>query len=253
MNILIVEDEKQTAALLKEMIEQDSDCLVVQSLEAVTETVAYLSKHQHQLDLLFFDIQLADGHSFEIFKHIDVTVPVVFCTAYDQFTMQAIKNNGIDYILKPFKEEEIRLALEKYRQLIQTLSKRTTNISSNWQPTKANTYQQSFLTQIRDKTLVVHIRDIAAFHFENGMVHLYTFTGKKYPLFKKLEYVESVCDPEQFFRINRQMLINREAVVSIVPYFHRKVSLQLKVALSESPIVSRLKVSPFKDWLERAV
>ncbi|MCB0631668.1 MAG: response regulator, partial [Lewinella sp.] len=92
MNVLIVEDEKRTAELLKEMIEQNDDFLVVGIMEAVTEAVAYLSKHQQQLDLLFFDIQLADGHSFEIFHHIDVVIPVIFCTAYDEFTMQAIKN-----------------------------------------------------------------------------------------------------------------------------------------------------------------
>ena len=100
MNVLIVEDESHTALLLQEIIEQDSDFIVVEKLESVVESVQYLSKHQKNLDLLFFDIQLADGHSFEIFKHIDVIVPVIFCTAYDEYAMNAIKNNGIDYVLK---------------------------------------------------------------------------------------------------------------------------------------------------------
>ena len=108
MNVLIVEDESHTANLLKEIIEQDSDFIVTEQLESVVETIQYLSKYQKNLDLLFFDIQLADGQSFEIFKHIDITVPIVFCTAYDEYTLQAIKNNGIDYVLKPFKEEELK-------------------------------------------------------------------------------------------------------------------------------------------------
>lgn len=104
MNVLIVEDEAHTAALLQEIIEQDGQFMVVKHLESIVDTVDYLSKHQQNLDLLFFDIELADGQSFEIFKHVDITTPVIFCTAYDEFTLQAIKNNGIDYILKPFKE-----------------------------------------------------------------------------------------------------------------------------------------------------
>ena len=96
MNVLIVEDESHTAALLKEIIEQDHNFMVIEKLESVEEAVNYLSKYQQNLDLLFFDIQLADGKSFEIFKHIDVVVPVIFCTAYDEYTLQAIKNNGID-------------------------------------------------------------------------------------------------------------------------------------------------------------
>lgn len=249
MNVLIVEDETHTAELLKEIIEQEDDFLVTEIVESVAEAMTYLNKYQKKLDLLFFDIQLADGHSFEIFRHIDVVLPVIFCTAYDEYALQAIKNNGIDYILKPFKEEEIRKALHKYRQLRRTLG------GSPAAPLQLETggnsrFQQGFLTQFRDKTLVVNSRDIAAFQVEVETVYLFTFDGKKYPLFKKLEYIESVCDPGQFFRINRQMLISRRAILSMEPYFHRKVILQLKIALGEKAIVSRLKVTAFKDWLE---
>ncbi|OJJ22469.1 hypothetical protein BKI52_07245 [marine bacterium AO1-C] len=250
MNVLIVEDEAHTATLLQEVIEQDSDFMVIEKLESVMEVVEYLSKYQKNLDLLFFDIQLADGHSFEIFKHVDVVVPVVFCTAYDEYTLQAIKNNGIDYILKPFKEEEIHAALNKYKSLIANLQgKSPTPIQL--QPTQTPQYQQSFLTQYREKSLVKQVKDVALFCVEQENVYLYTFAGEKFPLFKKLEYVESVCDPTQFFRINRQMLVNRAAVVSFEPYFNRKIALHLQVQLSEVVVVSRLKVAPFKEWLEK--
>ncbi len=247
MNVLIVEDELHTSKLLKEIIEQDEDFLVTERLESVGEAVQYLSKHQQKLDLIFLDIQLADGHSFEIFNHIDVTVPVVFCTAYDEYTLQAIKNNGIDYILKPFKEEDIHTALNKYKRLAQTFKDKS---SAPLQFPDATQYQQSFLTQYRDKTLVKYVKDIALFYIEFETVYIYTITGEKFSLFKNLEYIESVCDPKQFFRINRQVLINREAVLSIEPYFNRKVIVQTKFNLSEKLIVSRLKVTAFKDWLE---
>lgn len=247
MNVLVVEDELHTSHLLKEMIEQDDDFLVTERLESVAEAVQYLSKHQQKLDLIFLDIQLADGHSFEIFKHIDVTIPVVFCTAYDEYTLQAIKNNGIDYILKPFKEEDIHAALNKYKKLAQTFRDKTSMPVLFPAPTS---YQQSFLTQYRDKTLIKYVKDIALFNIEFETVYMHTFTGEKFPLFKNLEYIESVCDPKLFFRINRQMLINREVVLSIEPYFNRKVIVQTKIKFSEKLIVSRLKVTAFKEWLE---
>lgn len=248
MNILIVEDESHTAALLQEIIEQDADFIVMEKLESVVEAVQYLGKYQKNIDLLFFDIQLADGKSFEIFKHVDVITPIVFCTAYDEYTLQAIKNNGIDYVLKPFKEEEIHQALQKYKRLIANLQpKAPVYIQTN----APKTYQQSFLTQYREKSIVKRVEEVALFSVELETVYLYTFAGEKYPLYKKMEYIESVCDPNQFFRINRQMLVNRMAVTAFEPYFNRKIVLQLKVKASEEAIVSRLKVSNFKEWLER--
>ena len=246
MNVLIVEDEAHTASLLQEIIEQDSDFIVVETLESIEDTVVYLSKQQKNLDLLFFDIQLADGYSFEIFKHIDVTIPIIFCTAYDEYAMDAIKNNGIDYVLKPVKEEEIHSALHKYKRLS---AKFTTPIS--FHIPEPQSYQQHFLTQSRGKTLLIKVEDIALFSVENDTVYLYTFAGKRYPLFKKLEYIESVCDPSQFLRINRQMLVNLNAVVSFEPYFNRKIALELKIKTEQQAIVSRLKVTAFKEWLEK--
>lgn len=250
MNVLIVEDELHTASLLQEIIEQSDEFIVSEKLESVIETVEYLSKNQNELDLLFFDIQLADGQSFEIFKHIDVVVPVVFCTAYDEYTLQAIKNNGIDYILKPFKEEDIFNALQKHKRLISNL--KTKYIAPiNFQAVPKKQYQRHFLTQFREKTIIKRIEEIALFYIENETIYLCTFENEKLPLFKKLEYLESVCHPAQFFRINRRMLVNRAAILSFEPHLNRKIILQLKVKIPNDVIVSRLKVSAFKEWLER--
>ena len=224
--------------------------MVLDKLESIVEAVHYLSKYQQNVDLLFFDIQLADGYSFEIFKHVDVTVPVVFCTAFDEFTMQAIKNNGIDYLLKPFKETEIHQALQKYKRLISNLNTKSRS-PIHFLPRGEQAYQKSFLTQFKEKTIIKRVEEIALFSVEYEAVYLYTFEGKKYPLFKKLEYIESVCDPNQFFRINRQMLVNKETIVSFEPYFNRKVAVELTIKTEQNAIVSRLKVAPFKEWLVR--
>lgn len=250
MNVLIVEDELHTASLLQEIIEQDDEFIVVAKLESVEESIQYLHKQQKHLDLLFFDIQLADGHSFEIFKHIDIRVPVVFCTAYDEYGLQAIKNNGIDYVLKPFKEEQIHQALQKYKRLRSSLQSKQVPYLPISIPQEPR-YQQHFLTHYREKTLVIRTEEIALFAVEFENVYCYTFGGEKYPLLKKMDYIESACDPHQFFRINRQMLVNRAAITAFEPYFNRKIVLQLRISLTEKAIVSRLKVTAFKAWLER--
>lgn len=250
MNILIVEDELHTAEFLKDVIEQQPDFMVVNMVDSIAAAVAYLGKHQRNIDLLFLDIQLSDGPSFEIFKHVDVAVPVIFCTAYDEYTLQAIKNNGIDYILKPFEETAIHFALKKYKRLVNTLQNRHFAMPA-LSGTVTATYQESFLTQLREKTIVVETGNIALFAIEHETVFMYTFNGSKHPLFKGMDYIESVLNPAQFFRISRQMLVNRDAVVAIEPYFNRKVIVQLKVTSEEKTIVSRLKVGPFKGWLEK--
>lgn len=250
MNVLIVEDEKHTAGLLKEIIELDADFLVAATLESIAEAVAFLTKHQNKIDLIFLDIQLADGHSFAIFQYIDVSIPIIFCTAFDNYSLSAIQNNGINYILKPFREEEIHAALARYKNLVAGFSQKAINPALPATAREKN-YQESFLTQHREKSMIIYTKDIAAITIEHELVQLYTFGGERHPLLKNLEYIESVCNPRQFYRINRQMLINRNAIRSIEPYFNRKVVVRLVIPLAEKAIVSRLKVAAFKEWLEK--
>lgn len=247
MNVLIVEDELHTANHLKEVIEENIKFLVVDILESIEDTVSYLIKNQSTIDLLFFDIQLADGLSFEIFNHLDIYTPIIFCTAYDDYALKAIKSNGIDYILKPFKNEDIHKALTKYQKLISKFRSDEPLIFSQ----EKITYQQHFLSQYQERTIILKIADVAYFSIANELTYLHTYENKKYPIFKKLEYLESVTNPNQFFRINRQMLVSKNAVLSFEPYFNRKIILSLRVRTEVEPIVSRLKVSEFKRWLEQ--
>lgn len=249
MNILLVEDEHHTAQMLQDIIETDKDFIVLKTLDSISDTVSYLAKYSQNIDLIFLDIHLSDGHSFEIFRHIDINIPVIFCTAYDEYALQAIKNNGIEYILKPFQDEEILNALQKFKQLAGRFRQETSFKIPDYLP-KASPYQESFLAQQKDKAIVVFTENISMFTIEQDIVYLYTFDRKRYPVFKNMEYVESVCDSRLFFRINRQMLINRNAIITIQPYFNRKVILELKVEPEDQPIVSRLKVTAFKGWLE---
>jgi DNA-binding LytR/AlgR family response regulator len=247
VNILILEDEYHTAVHLKEVIEGAGDYTVTETIESVGEAVAFLSEQQETIDLAFFDIHLADGHSFEIFKHVDVRVPIIFCTAYDAYTLDAIKNNGIDYILKPFKELDITQALTKYHNLVNRLSKSIAPISIT--QSDKPVYQDVFITQYRQRSLVKRVSEIALFAIEHETVFLYTFSGQKFPLYKKLEDIASVLDPRIYFRISRQMIIRKEAVVSLELLNNRKLKLQLPFVIGNEVIVSRLKVTEFKGWL----
>lgn len=251
-NILIVEDERKTAELLREMIEKQSAYLVVHSCDSIEAAVTYLEKHQSKLDLLFLDIQLADGESFEIFEEIEVRVPVIFCTAFDEHVLKAFKKNGIDYILKPFQEADIAQALAKFEQLRQSFAPQTPPLHTAVERVAAarKSRSQTFLTRIGDKMIPVPSDEIAFVLFSHEIVYLYNFQGERFPIFRKMEDMEQALDKDRFFRINRQMIACHAAIRSIEPYFKRKLVLNFDFSLPEKAIVSRLKVTPFLEWME---
>jgi len=255
MNVLIVEDELKTAILLKELIESNPNYYVVEIIDSVEKSVSYLMKEQDNIDLLFLDIQLADGQSFKIFEQIQVDVPVVFCTAYDEYVLQAFKNNGIDYILKPFEDKDIYKALEKIAKFKNSLNKHSTGISAKIQTLlkEKKSYQKTMIVNVGEKMIPIEINNISVFHLENEAVKIYCSDNQKYLVFKRLDEIESLLDEKHFFRINRQMIINRNAVKEIEPFFNRKVTVKTTVQLTEKAIVSRLKVSPFLKWIENSV
>jgi DNA-binding LytR/AlgR family response regulator len=250
MKILIVEDEQKTALMLKEFIEWHADYDVLAICESVESAVNYLRHHQQDLDVVFMDIQLSDGQSFEIFDKISVNLPVVFCTSYNEFVLKAFKNHGIDYILKPFNQDDIRQTIAKVEELKGRFAHHTTaNLKEIL--VKTPNYQTSFLIRFREKIYPVAVSDIAFIYLENETVYLYNFKGEKHPVFKTLEEIENAVSPDQFFRINRQMLINRKAVKEIEPYFNQRIVVHLTVPTPEKALVPRLKVTPFLAWVEK--
>lgn len=248
MKILIVEDEIKTAKLLQEFIlHQDKNNTVLAILESVQDTVQFLEKKQTP-DLIFMDVHLSDGQCFDIFKKIEVDCPVVFCTAYDQYTLDAFQTNGVAYIMKPFREEDIQTALEKVTRLFPDLDKTRTVVEE--QPSAPKAYKQTLLVHFRETILPISIHQIALFSLEDNLLHLYLQNGKRYTVSKTLDQLQSEFDPQQFYRINRQMLVNRAAIRKIEPYFNRKMILELSFNYPEKAIISRLKVTPFLNWME---
>ncbi len=248
MNILIVEDENKTAELLKEFIEENEECLVVDICQSIENTVKYLTRNQSKLDLIFMDIQLADGECFEVFDQIEVTKPVVFCTAFDEFMLKAFKSNGIDYILKPFQQKDVEAAISKMG-LIKSSFNDIDKCIQETTPTKKS-YQNSFIVRSREKMIPLAVENIAFIHLEHEVVYAHEFNGNRSAIFKTINEIEDAISPENFFRINRQMIINRQAIKDIEPFFNRKVIVNLTIPVTKKPIVSRLKVTSFLEWVE---
>jgi two-component system response regulator LytT len=249
MNIIIIEDERLTAEDLADMISQlapESNLLT--TLSSVQEAIEYFSGSQLP-DLIFSDIQLGDGLSFEIFNRIEIKVPVIFCTAYDEYAINAFKTNGIDYILKPFKEQEIVQALEKYRMLRGTPSDQSINSLLQLIQQKNPTRATSVLVHHREKIIPVKMDEIAVFYIKHELTHLYTFDRKTYTVSKTLDEIQQLTGTD-FYRANRQFIINRNAVQSAEQYFGRKVSIGLNLPFESVITVSKEKIPSFLEWLE---
>jgi two-component system response regulator LytT len=239
VNILIIEDEPGTARLLREFITAvDEAHKILAVCDSVEGTVAFLTSTTERIDLLFMDIQLADGSSFDIFRQVPITAPVIFCTAFDDHLLEAFKSNGIDYILKPFREKDIEQAFNKLQQLRSSVLQGPDRL------------QSSFLVKFREKIYPVAIKDVAVVALENEVVYLYTFNKEKHAVFKTIDEVESAMPSQSFFRINRQMILHRNAIQEMEPFFNRRVIVTLKVPTTVRPLVSRLKVGLFLSWVE---
>ena len=252
VHVLIVEDERKTADMLRELVESHPDYLVVHTCDSIETATAYLQRNQPKLDLMFLDIHLADGESFEIFAEIEVTVPVIFCTAYDAHVLKAFKHNGIEYLLKPIRAEDMAAALATFERLRSALTKDLPPLGDRVKTAfaQASPPQKTFLVHMRDKMIPVAASEVACVMLHHEVVYLFNFQGERFPIAKKMEEMEQALDDTQFFRINRQMLVNRDAIREMEPYFNRKVVVSLPFAPPEKAIVSRLKVTPFMAWVE---
>lgn len=245
MDVIIIEDEQYTAEDLKKNIRKaDPDITVRKILMSVKETTAYLQSNPHP-DLFFSDIQLGDGLSFEIFKSIKTTTPVIFITAFDEYALNAFHANGIDYILKPFNFQTIAEAIKKFKALT---SLKTNNIE------KLLTYlqhkQHSVIVYYKDKVIPVSSDDIALFYTENDLVKVLCFDGKEYITNLTLEESEKNMGVD-FFRANRQYLVNRKVIIDMSHHFGRKLLLNLRIAHKESILVSKERSVSFLNWLSQ--
>jgi two-component system, LytTR family, response regulator LytT len=251
MKIAIIEDEKLTAKDLARTITAiEPDAEIVAILPSIELAVEFLSKNK-TLDLIFSDIELGDGLSFEIFEKVQNQTPVIFCTAYNEYALQAFKTTGIDYLLKPFSKTTVSKSLEKYYSLRERLAPPQQDISGlmNLFKNQLNPAKlPSVIMQQGDKIIPLDGDKIALFYIEDDYVFAYTFEQKNYILSQKLDVLEKTFHPS-FFRANRQFLINRKAVKDASHSFNRKIEVNLLFPFKEQIIVGKLKVTAFLEWL----
>ncbi len=250
MKIVIIEDEQHTADDLAETIlKVDASAKIMASLRSVKEAVSYFQKSESP-DLIFCDIQLGDGLSFEIFTKLSITSPVIFCTAYDEYALKAFNANGIDYVLKPFTEKTIQKSLNKYQELKNNFISKIPSYKTILEllEGRRNQTQVSVLVYHKDNIIPVKLDDIALFYIDHEVTRLITLDQKEYYLNKTLEELEKIAGSD-FYRANRQFLINRNAVLNASQYFSRKLSVHLIIPFKEKIIVSKEKSRNFLNWL----
>ncbi len=251
MKILIAEDEPRTAIDLANTIrELEAAAEIVRITDSIEETISFLEK-KPPLDLAFFDIQLADGLSFEVFKEVEIRFPVIFCTAFDEYAVAAFQTNGVAYILKPFDEKTVAAALEKvkalgdfYRQRNPDLPK-LARVVEKLQPEK----RTGFLVSFQGRFLPVSVQEIAFFTILGDNTWLYNFKGESYHVPHTLEELENMLDAQQFFRANRQYLINFAAIRHVENDFARKLSVKLSLRTPDPVTVSKAKATDFLKWM----
>jgi DNA-binding LytR/AlgR family response regulator len=253
MKILIIEDEPHNALTLSEIITQvRTDSIILEVIESIEQAIKYFNNSINKPDLIFADIQLADGLSFEVFSKVKVRSPIIFCTAYDQYTLHAFKTNGIAYILKPVKEEDVEAAFFKYETLRESLKPNNEIVSLLKQAfNQKESFKSSILVHYKESFIPIAVNKIAFFVVENEILYIQTFDNKRYPVFKSISEIESSVDPSLFYRINRQVLLSRNAIKKVQPYFNRKVIIETDLQIQEQLIVSRLKVTEFMKWMEQ--
>ncbi|SEN05227.1 DNA-binding response regulator, LytR/AlgR family [Mucilaginibacter gossypiicola] len=254
LRIVIVEDEAATARNLAHLLRSaDAGTTVVTTLSSVTDAVEWFNLNPDAYDLLFMDIRLADGVSFDIFKNAVISKPVIFVTAYNDFAIQAFKNNGIDYILKPFDEQEIQRALQKYKSLFLAGQKPSDTLQIRQLLEQINqltrSYKKTFLVHFREKLIPVETAKITWFYTANEIVYGHTTDDRQYIMEYTMEQLEQQLDPHLFFRANRQFIINRYAIAEVDFYFNGRLSIKVKPEPPERILISKARVPEFKSWM----
>ena len=250
MNIIIIEDEKPAARLLERKIEKLGYSITT-LLHSVEESLLWFQSNPHP-DLIFLDIQLSDGLSFEIFEKIDIKSAVIFTTAYDEYALRAFKLNSIDYLLKPIDEEELATAISKFENQFQV--NRVSNL--DFEAIKrmlvnpiSKEYRKRFSVKIGQQIKVIDVVEIECLYSENKGTYIHTFDNRDYLIDSSLEVVEAELNPNDFFRISRKYIIPLQSVKEIQVYSNSRLKISLPTYKADEVIVARERVSDFKEWL----
>lgn len=250
MRVIIIEDETPAASRLAKLLRNINDEIdVVDRLDSVESSVRYL-RSAGEVDLIFMDIQLADGLSFDIFQQADVKIPVIFTTAFDQYTLKAFKVNSIDYLLKPIDEKELRNAVEKYRQLHYKMENGfSEKILKMMKEINTANYKERLLIK-RGQQLSYLKTEATAYCYADGkLCYAVDFSNNKYLLESNLSQLEEQLQPNKFYRINRHLLVNIDAVTKVHTWLGGRLKLELLPSAKGDTVVSRERVNGFKEWL----
>ncbi|GGF06448.1 two component transcriptional regulator, LytTR family [Chishuiella changwenlii] len=251
MKIIIIEDEKPAARLLKRRVDK-LGFEVTEMLHSVEESVAWLQENSAP-DLIFLDIQLSDGLSFEIFNQVEISSAIIFTTAYDEYVLKAFKLNSIDYLLKPVDEEELKFALEKFEKQFQSsqTSIDIDSIKKLFSTSKTQDFKERYSIKIGNSIKIIETENIECFFSENKASFIHTKENKNYLVDYSLEKIEEQLDPKKFFRINRSQIIRIDSIKEITVYSNSRLKIILQTYNESELIVSREKVTDFKKWLEK--
>lgn len=254
MITLIIEDEKPAARLLQRKLEK-LDVTVETMLHSVEEAVEWFGNNQHP-DLIFLDIQLSDGLSFEIFEKIDIKSAIIFTTAYDEYALKAFKLNSIDYLLKPIDEDDLETAVSKFKSRIPKASTENSNLQLDFEQIRqmlsnpfAKTFKTRFTVKIGQHLKVITTEEIECFFSENKGTYIHTYDNRDYLIDSTLEILEQELDKKDFFRVSRKFIVPLKAIKEIQVYTNSRLKVILPTYKEDEVIVSREKVQDFKSWL----
>lgn len=251
MDVVIVEDEAGAAGHLKTLLMQFDPSIRVRALlRSVEESIHWFASNPHP-DLGFFDIQLNDGLSFDIFQQTNISFPVIFTTAFNQYAIQAFRVNSIDYLLKPVKGSDLSRALNKYGNTRSSAQINYTALAKEMATLNKHDIF-TLLVNYKDRIVPIQALDFSYFHIGHGLLHG-TASGKVYSLSMTMDELQELLDTTRFFRVNRQCIVNRRSIVDIQSHFNSKLALRLDPPAHETIMVSKARVPAFKTWLSSGI
>jgi two-component system, LytTR family, response regulator len=249
MKVIIIEDEKPAAEKLLKAIQQADDSIEVAAvLNSIKASVDWLQQNPMP-ELLFMDIELGDGLSFKIFDKINISSPVIFCTAFDEYWQEAFEHNSIDYLLKPVKQDKLATALNKYDKLKQHFAASFQQLQQWQQQPGGNGYKKRFLVKRGIDYISIKTDDIAYFYAAHKLVCMVDNKSQKFILDQSLADIEKQLDPTQFYRVNRKYLVHLSAIKKIKSYPKSKLQLEVSPTVSEDIVISQENVAAFKQWM----
>lgn len=252
MRVVIVEDEERAANRLKQLLnEVDNSIEVIAEMETVRDVVTF-DWSSSAIELIFLDIHLADGSSFDIFHQISIEVPIIFTTAYDQYALEAFEVNSVDYLLKPIDPNKLKNAIHKWEKWqYKPNNRNTANLNSLIeQLSSKKEYTRNLLVAHKHKLLPIPTEEFAIFYIDNSVIKGVTFAGQQYFPEQNLDELESVLDPKIFYRASRQFILHLNCIVGIESYFNSRLLINTNPQISEEILVSKAKAKEFKNWVK---